>query len=126
MNGYSLVIDISDEENTRTSTPIKTLPLNLIRTLNISDSSTEVYRGSDAELETTGESLCSPKRAKLTPQKKKKTKVSFNLPPVIRQPRSSTKQGYRKRRLFIESKLNKSIQSVEIKASYLSRRKTPY
>ena len=30
------------------------------------------------------------------------------------------------RRLFIESKLNKSIQSVEIKISYSSRRKTPY
>ena len=29
-------------------------------------------------------------------------------------------------RLFIESKLNKSIQSVEIKVSYSSRRKTPY
>ena len=90
MDGYALVIDISsDEESTRTSTPIKTLPLNLIRTLNISDSSTEVYRGSDAELESTGESVCSPKKAKLTPQKKKNTKVTFNLPPIIREARSN-------------------------------------
>ena len=90
MDGYALVIDISsDEENTRTSTPIKTLPLNLIRTLNISDSSTEVYRGSDAELESTDEFVCSPKRAKLTPKKKKNTKVTFNLPLIIREPRSN-------------------------------------
>ena len=34
MKGYSLVIDISsDEENNRTSTPLKTLPLNTVGTL---------------------------------------------------------------------------------------------
>ena len=82
MNGYPLVIDISsDEENMRHRTPIKTLPLNLIRTLNISDSSTEVYRGSEAELESIWESECSPKRVKLSPQKKKIAKVTFKLPP---------------------------------------------
>ena len=84
MNGYSLVIDISsDEENMRHSTPIKTLPLNLIRTLNISDSSTEVYRGGEAELDSTWESECSPKRVKLSPQKKKITKVTFKLHPAV-------------------------------------------
>ena len=84
MNGYSFVIDISsDEENMRPSTPIKTLPLNLMRTLNISDSSTEVYRGSEAELDSMRESECSPKRVKLSPQKKKKTKVMFKLPPAV-------------------------------------------
>ena len=84
MDGYSLVIDISsDEENMRHSTPIKTLPLNLIRTLNISDSSTEVYRGSEAELDSTWESECSPKRAKLSPQKKKLAKVTFKLPAAV-------------------------------------------
>ena len=56
----------------RHSTPIKTPPLNIIRTLNISDSSTEVYRGREAELDSTRESECSPKRVKLSPQNKKK------------------------------------------------------
>ena len=84
MNGYSLVIDISsDEENTRHSTPIKTLPLNLVRTLNISDSSTEVYRGSDAELNSSFETKCSPKRVKLTPRKRKASRVTFNLLPTV-------------------------------------------
>ena len=84
MNGYSLVIDISsDEDNLRHSTPIKTLPLNLIRTLNISDSSTEVYRGSEAELDSTWESECSPTRVKLSPQIKKTAKVTFKLPPAV-------------------------------------------
>ena len=84
MNGYSLVIDISsDEENTRHSTPIKTLLLNLVRTPNISDSSTEVYRGSDAELNSIFETECSPKRVKLTPRKRKAAKVTFNLPPAV-------------------------------------------
>ena len=95
MDGYALVIDISsDEENTRTSTPVKTLPLNLIRTLKISDSSTEVYRGSDAELECTGESVCSPKRAKLIPQKEKNMKVTFNLPPIISNVESDSDDYY--------------------------------
>ena len=74
MNSYSLVIDISsDEENAKTSTPLKTLPLNMIGSL--SDSSTEVYRGSDAELVSTSES---PETAP-TPKKKRKT-GSVNLP----------------------------------------------
>ena len=90
MAGYSLVIDISsDKENMRHSTPIKTLPLNLIRTLNISDSSTEVYRGSEAELDSTWESECSPKRIRLSHKKKKATKVTFNLPPAV--PRQKNK-----------------------------------
>ena len=84
MNGYSLVIDMSsDKESTRHSTPIKTLPLNLVRTLKISDSSTEVYRGSEAELNSTFETKCSPKRVKLTPRKRKAARVTFNLPPAV-------------------------------------------
>ena len=82
MNGYSLVIDISsDEEYTRTSTPLKSLPLNMVGSL--SDSSTEVFRGSDAELESSCGSKGSPRILGLTPKKKKKfTRVSFKLPPV--------------------------------------------
>ena len=78
MNSYSLVIDISsDEENAKTSTPPKSLPLNMVDSL--SDSSIEVYRGSDAELDSTFES---PQKSGLTPKKKKKLgKVTFNLPP---------------------------------------------
>ena len=84
MDGYSLVIDISsDEENMRHSTPIKTLSLNLIRTLNISDSTAEVYSGSEAELDSTWESECSPKSVKLSPQKKKTVKVTLELPPAV-------------------------------------------
>ena len=76
MNSYSLVIDISsDEENAKTSTPLKTLPLNMIDSL--SDSSIEVYRGSDAELVSTSESS----ETAPTPKKKRKTgRVTFNLP----------------------------------------------
>ena len=79
MNGYSLVIDISsDEENNRTSTPLKTLPLNTIGTL--SDSSVEVYRGSDADLESTFGSDDSPRKFGPSPKKKKKFgRVTFNL-----------------------------------------------
>ena len=81
MSGYSLVIDISsDEENQRHSTPIKTLALNMIGTLNISDSSIEVYRGSEAELNSTYESECSPKRVRLTPPEKTSRRVIFKLP----------------------------------------------
>ena len=78
MSSYSLFIDISsDEENAKASTPLKTQPLNMIGSL--SDSSIEVYRGSDAELDSTFESL---KKSGLTPRKKKKLgKVTFNLPP---------------------------------------------
>ena len=78
MNSYSLVIDISsDEENAKTSTPLKTLPLNMIGLQ--SDSSIEVYRGSDAELDST---FGSPQKSGLTHRKKKKLgKETFNLPP---------------------------------------------
>ena len=42
MNNYALVIDISsDEENQRYSTPIKTLPLNMVGRQDLSDSSVE-------------------------------------------------------------------------------------
>ena len=82
MNGYSLIIDISsNKEITRTSTPLKSLPLNMVGSLN--DSCTEVFRGSDAELESSYRSKGSPKNPGLTPKKKKKfTRVSFKLPPV--------------------------------------------
>ena len=46
---------------------------------NPSDSSTEVYRGSDPELDSTFESGCSPKKQKINPIKKNK-RVKFNLP----------------------------------------------
>ena len=83
MNGYSLVIDISsDEDNNRCSTPLKALPLNTISTL--SDSSTEAFRGSEAGTDSTSESDCSPKERGPTPSKKKKLgRVSFNLPPAV-------------------------------------------
>ena len=79
MAGYSLVIDISsDEENMRHSTPLKTVPVNMVGRLDLSDSSTEVYRGSDAELESSPES---PAKETPTPRKKKRlTRVSFALP----------------------------------------------
>ena len=79
MAGYSLVIDISsDEENMRHSTPLKTVPVNMVGRLDLSDSSTEVYRGSDAELESSPES---PAKETPTPRKKKRlTRVSFTLP----------------------------------------------
>ena len=58
MDNYALVIDISsDEENHRYSTPIKTLPLNMVGRLNLSDSSVEVWRGSEADLNSTQESV---------------------------------------------------------------------
>ena len=83
MNGNPLVIEIfSDEENNRCSTPLKRLPLNMVGTL--SDSSVEVWRGSDAELDSTFESDCTPKKFAPTPKKKKKLgKVRFNLPSTV-------------------------------------------
>ena len=49
----------------------------------LSDSSTEVFRGSDAELEASYGSKGSPRNPGLTPKKKKKfTRVSFKLSPV--------------------------------------------
>ena len=59
MDNYALVIDISsDEENHRYSTPIKTLPLNMVGRLNLSDSPVEIFlrRGSEADLNSTKES----------------------------------------------------------------------
>ena len=56
MDNYALVIDISsDEENHRYSTPINSLPLNMVGRLNLSDSSVEVRRGSEADLNPTQE-----------------------------------------------------------------------
>ena len=83
MSGYPLVIDISlDEENNRCSTPLKPLLLNMVGTL--SDSSVEVWRGSDADLDSTFESDCSPSKIAPTPKKKKKLgKVRFNLPSTV-------------------------------------------
>ena len=81
MDYYSLVIDISSDEE-RTSTPIKTLPVNMVGKLNISDSSLEVWRSSDADLNSTFESDCSARKPEPTPKKQKFTRVSFKLPPV--------------------------------------------
>ena len=80
MNGYSLVIDISSDEG-MTSTPIKTVPVNMVGKLNISDSSLEAWRSTDAELNSTFESDRDAKKTEPTPKKKKFAKVSFNLPP---------------------------------------------
>ena len=81
MAGYTLVIDISsDEENMNHSTPIKTLPVNMVGRLGLSDSSTEAYCGSEPELASISES---PVRMTPTPKKRKRlTKVSFALPPA--------------------------------------------
>ena len=81
MAGYTLVIDISsDEENMKHSTPIKTLPVNMVGRLGLSDSSTEAYHGSEPELDSISES---PVRMTPTPKKRKRlTKVSFALPPA--------------------------------------------
>ena len=58
MDNYALVIDISsDEENHRYSTPIKTLPVNMVGRLNLSDSPVEVWRESEADLNSTQESV---------------------------------------------------------------------
>ena len=57
MDNYDLIIDIlSDEENNRYSTPIITLPVNVVGRLKLSDSSVEVLRGSDSDLESTQDS----------------------------------------------------------------------
>ena len=87
MNKLSLVIDISsDEENNRYSTPIKTLPLNMVGRLDLSDSSTEVMRGSEADPNSstlsisTFESDISPKKLKISPIKKPQhARVTFEL-----------------------------------------------
>ena len=60
MNGYSLVIDISsDEENIKNSTSIKTLRLNMVGRLNITDSSFEAWGGSEADPNASYDSECS-------------------------------------------------------------------
>ena len=85
VNRYSLVIDISsDEEDNRHSTLIKTVPVNMVGKLNISYSSLEACRTSDIDMNSTCESGCSPKKIEISPIKKKKAKVKFNLPPVDR------------------------------------------
>ena len=81
MNGYSLVIDISSDEE-KTSTPIKTVPVHMVGKLNISDSSLEAWRSSDAHLDSTFESDCSTRKPEPTPKNKKFTRVSFKLPRV--------------------------------------------
>ena len=81
MNGYSLVIDISSDEG-MTSTPIKTMPVNMVGKLNINDSSLEAWRSTDAELDSTFESDYGVRKTEPTPKKKKFTRVSFTLPPA--------------------------------------------
>ena len=87
MNKLSLVIDnSSDEENNRYSTPIKTLPLNMVGKLHLGDSSTEVMRGSEANPNSstfsisTFESNISPKKLKISSIKKSQhARVTFEL-----------------------------------------------
>ena len=74
MNGYDLVIDISSDEE-RTSTPIKSLPLNMVG--RVSDSSTEVYRGSDPDPNFSFES---PEKAPSLPKRKNLTESHLNCP----------------------------------------------
>ena len=58
MDNYALVIDISsDEEKNRYSTPIKTLPVNMVGRLILSDSSVEVWRGSETDLDSSQTSI---------------------------------------------------------------------
>ena len=81
MNGFSLVIDISSDEG-MTSTPIKTVPVNMVGKLNISDSSLEAWRSTDAELDSTFESGYGVRKTEPNPKKKMLARVSFNLPPA--------------------------------------------
>ena len=76
MNGYSLVIDISSDEG-MTSKPIKTVPVNMVGKLNISDSSLEAWRSSDAELDSTFETDRDVK--KRNPHPKRKSSLKFHL-----------------------------------------------
>ena len=67
MNNYTIVIVISsDEKNSKYSTPINTLPGNMVGRLDLSDSSVEAWRGSEADLSSTSastfETLDSPKK----------------------------------------------------------------
>ena len=58
MNNYTLVIDISsDKENQRSSTPTEMLPFNMVGRLDLSDSSEEVWNGSEADLNTSSTSV---------------------------------------------------------------------
>ena len=58
MDNYALVIEISsEEENHRYSTPIKTLLVNMVGRLNLSDSSVEVWRKSEADRNSSHESV---------------------------------------------------------------------
>ena len=80
MNGYSLVIDISSDER-MTSTPIKTVPVNMVGKLNISDSSLEAWRSTDAELDSTFESECGMRKTEPTPKKKNLLEFRLTCPP---------------------------------------------
>ena len=80
MNGYSLDINISSDEG-MTSTPIKTVPVNMVGKLNISDSSLEAWRSTDAELDSTFETDCDVKKTEPTPKKKKLLKFRLICPP---------------------------------------------
>ena len=62
MENFDLVIDISSDEdergnNVRQSTPIKTLPLNVIGTLDLSEASLEATKGSTEEMTSSINSL---------------------------------------------------------------------
>ena len=58
MDNYALFNDISsDEENHIYSAPIKTLPVNMVGRLDLSNSSVEVWQGSEADLNSTPESV---------------------------------------------------------------------
>ena len=54
----------------------------MVGSLNISDSSVEVWRGSDAYWDSIFKSGCSPKKIKISPIEKwkKNARVTFNLP----------------------------------------------
>ena len=74
MDNYSLVIDIfSDEENNRQSTPIKTVPVNIVGRLDVSDASLEAWRSSEAKLVLSSssasifESINSPRKKRFAP-----------------------------------------------------------
>ena len=74
MNNIALVFDISaDEENDRYSTPIKTLPVKMVGRMDLSDSSVEIWRSNDVELNLSSssaltiESLHSPRRVSFAP-----------------------------------------------------------
>ena len=83
MKNYALVIDISsDEESDRYSSAIKTLHTNMVGRLNLSNSSVEVWAGSEADLSSTSastfETLDSPKKVNFA-QKENDEKGAFRV-----------------------------------------------